>query len=182
MIDFIKNINIDFGDIFSYLISAGLQDMLLPAKIAFMAISTILVGLLIFLMSKTHYWEWLFIQDFVQFVTMRPFGAKRINRQWGKVTERLDKGSEPEYKLAIIEADDLLDSSLKRMGYAGQTLEERLGKLTSATLPNIEQIYETHRLRNNIVHDPDYRLVLEEAKKALDVYSQAFKDLQILGE
>lgn len=183
-LNFITNIigKIDFNAIISYLASPELQETLFPVKIAFLAISALLLAVFVFLALRTHYLEWLFLQDMVQFVTMRPFGAKKINRQWHKIEGRLETGSESEYKLAVIEADDMLDASLKRMGYAGQTLEEKLGKLTSATLPNIEQLLEAHRLRNNIVHDPDYRLSLDEVRKALDVYSQAFRDLHILSE
>lgn len=176
------NINIDFYSIISYLVSADLQNRLFAVRIAFTAIIIALLGVVIFLASKTHYLEWLFLQDVVQFVTMRPFGAKKITGQWNKITRRLEAGTEAEQKLAVIEADDMLDASLKRLGYAGQTLEEKLEKLTSATLPNMEQIHESRRLRNNIVHDPDYRLSSEEAKKALDVYAKAFRDLQILGD
>lgn len=181
MNDFVnKIINIDFGQILSYLLSLELQDKLLPVKIVFMAASAALIGLMIFLMSKTHYWEWLYLQDVGQFFTMRSFGAKKISRTWTKILGRLEKGLEPEHKLAIIEADELLDSSLKKMGYEGQTLEERLGKIPSATLPNVDQVSEVHRLRNNIVHDPNFRLTADEAKNAMDVYGQAFRNLQIL--
>ena len=174
--------NIDFNGIFSYFISSRIHETLLPFKIAFLIISGILVGIMIFITLRTHYLQWLFVQDWVQFVTMKPLGARKITRQWNKILRRLETGTEAEYKLAVIEADDMLDAALKKMGYLGQTFEERLGKLTSATLPNIEQLHEIHNLRNNIVRNPDYRLTLDEAKKATDVYGRAFRDLQILGE
>ena len=178
--------NIDFDSvisrIFLFLTSPETQVAFLPVQIAFMVVSIILLGIIIFVLSRTHYLQWLVIQDAVQFITMRPFGAKKMTRQWGKIAERLETGLETEYKLAIIEADDMMDASLKRMGYDGQTLEKKLEKLTLATLPNIQQLYEVHQLRNNVVHDPDYQLSLEEAKKALDAYNQALRDLQILSE
>lgn len=182
--DFLNIIgNIDFSATLHYLnTSPEIQRILLIAKLAFMAISFVLVGMIIFFLSRTHYLEWLFIQDAAQFFTMRPLGAYKITKQWNKIVGRLEAGSEPDYKLAVIEADDMLESSLKKMGYDGQTLEEKLGKLSSATLKNIDQLYEVHRLRNNIVHDPDYRLTLDEAKKSMDVYAQAFRNLQILAD
>jgi hypothetical protein len=64
------------------------------------------------------------------------------------------------------------------MGYAGETLGERLKNLTSATLSNIEEIKATHQVRNNIVHDPDYRLSLDDTRAALAVFEQALRDLQ----
>jgi hypothetical protein len=87
---------------------------------------------------------------------------------------------ESEYKLAVIEADSVLDDILKRMGFAGQTLGERLEKLTSASLTNIEEVREAHKTRNNIVHDPNYRLSLDEARKLISIYEKALVDLQAL--
>lgn len=172
--------SVDLKSIIAYFVSDELQEKLLFVRLAFMVVFLILIGAMIFLMAKTSYLKWLFLQDVVQFLTMRPFGAKKISKQWGKILNRLEAGTESDYKLAVIESDDMLDASLKRLGYDGATLEEKLGKLTSATLPNIKQLYELHRLRNNIVHDPDYILSLDETKKALDAFTQAFRDLQIL--
>lgn len=174
--------NIDFEDILFFIISSEIQKTLLPVKIAFLAVSLILLGTLIFIISRTNYFQWLAIQDLSNFLRMGHIGAKKLTRQWNKILGRLDIANESEYKLAVIEADDMLDSSLKKMGYDGQTLEEKLGKLTSAVAPNIEQLHEVHRLRDHIVHDPDYRLDLNEAKKALGIYGEAFKNLQILAE
>jgi len=173
-------LNIDFNTIISFLTSVEIQEKLFPVKVAFLAVSGIFLAIIIFVLLTTHYLQWLFLQDFWEFLTFRPFGAKRITRRWKKILKRLETETESEYKLAVIEADNMLDTSLKRMGYLGQNLEERLDKLTSATLPNIEEVREAHQVRNNIVHDPDYRLSLDEARKTLDIYDQAFRSLQIL--
>ena len=170
----------NFNDIIAFLTSLEVQADLVSVKIAFLVIAGFLVVMIIFILLNSHYLQWLFVQDYFEFFTFRQFGIRRINRIWRKINKRLDTGLESEYKLAIIEADDMLNTSLKRMGYAGQTLEERLQKMTSAILPNIDQVYEAHRSRNNLVHDPDYRLTLDEARKTMDIYAKAFGDLQIL--
>jgi len=85
---------------------------------------------------------------------------------------------ESEYKLAVIEADNMVNETLKRMGYGGESLGERLEKLTAATLSNIEEIKEAHQVRNNIIHDPNYRLSLDDARKVLSIFEKAFKDLE----
>jgi len=173
--------NVDIDSIISFLTSAEVQDKLLPTKIAFLVVSAVFLGIIVFVLLRTHYLEWLFIQDLVQFFSMKTYGTKKINRQWQRVLRRLDTGLESEYKLAVLEADRMLDNSLKKMGYTGATLEERLGKLTSVTLPNIEELQQTRNVRGNILHDPDYRLELSEARKILKVYDEAFRDLQILS-
>lgn len=180
------NINLDIAygrmlsKIFTFINSPELQETLFSVKIVFLAVSAIFVVFMIIILLRTHYLQWLFVQDWVEFLTHRPFGAKRITRGWDNILKRLDTGVESEYKLAVIEADDLMDTSLRRLGYTGATLDERLQKLTSATLPNLSQVLEAHKIRNNVVHNPDYRLSLDEAKKTLGIYEEAFKDLQIL--
>ena len=174
--------NIDLWGILSYFISSDFQKTLLPVKIVFLLLTAILLGIIIFTISRTHYFQWLNFQDVRNFMRVGSIGAKKITKQWNKILGRLEVASESEYKLAVIEADDMLDSSLKKMGYDAQTFEGKLDKLTPTLLPNVQQLREVHRLRDSIVHDPDYRFTADEAKKALDTYGQAFRDLQILAE
>ena len=171
---------INIESIISFLISPEIQQKIFVVKVAFIAVGAILLIAIIVLILRTHYYQWLFMQDFWEFFTFRPFGAKKITKIWNKIVNRLSTGSESESKMAIIEADDLLDSSLKRLGFFGQTLEEKLSKLSSATVGNLDDIYAAHKVRNNIVHNPDYKLSPEEAKTAIEAYQRAFNSLQIL--
>ena len=143
-----------------------------------LVISLFFVVAIIFFILRTTWLRRLIIWDLQEILTFRPHGLKKIAKQWARITNRLETGLEGEYKLAVIEADSMLDDILKRMGYGGETLGDRLKLLTSATLPNIDQVWEVHKIRNNIVHDPDYRLPLDQAKKVLAIYEQAFRDLQ----
>lgn len=174
------SVNINFETIVSFLLSPEIQQRLLWVKFGFLLAALILSIAIIILILKTHYFQWLFVQDFWEFITYRPYGAKRITKIWNKITNRINTGLEAESKMAVIEADDLLDASLKRMGFAGQTLEEKLSKLTSATIENLDEVYAAHKVRNNIVHNPDYRLSQDEAKSVLGAYQRAFNSLQIL--
>ncbi len=161
-----------------YITSPSFNGWILILKTILIVFSLLfLTGIVLFL-SRSSWLKIIFLFDIFEFFTYRPFGVKKIIKAWNKIMARLETGLESEYKLAIIEADSMLDDTLKRMGYGGETLGERLGKLTSATLPNIEEVKKAHQTRNNIIHDPDYRLSLDEAKKVLAIYEQAFKDLQ----
>ena len=46
--------------------------------------------------------------------------------EWNKIEELASYGKEMNLKLAIIEADKLLDSVLKKMYFPGKTMAERL--------------------------------------------------------
>ncbi|MFH1780546.1 MAG: hypothetical protein ABH841_00835 [Candidatus Nealsonbacteria bacterium] len=174
------SININLNTVISFLTSSEIQQKIFWIKVGFLSIGLILSTAIIILMLKTHYIQWLYLQDFWEFFTFRPFGAKRITKIWNKIMARLNTGMESELKMAVIEADDLLDASLKRLGFTGQTLEEKLNKLTSATINNLDNVYAAHKLRNNIVHNPDYRLTQDETRTALEAYQGAFNSLQIL--
>ena len=66
------------------------------------------------------------------------------------------------------------------MGYEGESLGERLDQLSIDILPNLQAVWEAHRTRNNIVHDPDYRLTFNKAHQVMDAFEQAFRYLEIL--
>jgi len=153
---------------------------LIVLKITFFFFSSILFAFLIFLVLKTKYIRFRWLENLFEFFTYKPYGTKRILKQWKKTKARLESGLESEYKLAVIEADSALDSILKALGYLGDTLEEKLGKINTGIIANLEEIKEVHKIRDNIVHDPDYHLSLEEAKKVISVYEKAFIDLGAL--
>jgi hypothetical protein len=162
----------------NFITSPQLQAALLPLKIIFIAVSLAMLAFIIFFVLKTNWLRFAFLQNAVEFLSYRPYGLRKITKSWAKILARLETASEQEYKLAVIEADSMLEDILKRMGYPGSNLEEILGNLTSATLPNIDEIFQAHRLRNNIVHDPNFHLSLDQARKTLQVYEKAFDSLQ----
>jgi len=167
-------------ELISFFLSPPLGGWLLVVKILFMVLTfLLLVGIVAFLLIST-WLRFILIYDAFEFFTFRPYGVRKIEKIWRKITGRLDTGFESEYKLAVIEADSMLDDILKRMEFGGETLGERLEKITSATISNIEEIKKVHQTRNNIIHDPDYRLSLDEAKKAMAVYEKAFQDLEAI--
>jgi len=166
------------NNLISFLVYPPEINWLFTIKAAFIIASIALVVAIIFCHMRCSYLKFLLYMDASEILTFRPFGLKRMEKDWNRVKARMDTGLESEYKLAIIEADNMMDSVLKRMGYGGENLGERLGNLTSATLPNIEEIKEVHQIRNNIVRDPSYTVTLDDARKIMDAYEKGFQDLQ----
>lgn len=167
-------------DYFSFINTPLAHTVILVLKIIFIAASAGMLGFIIWAFIKTSYVKKLFFWDFEEFFTTQPYGAKKIYGQWQKIKLRLTTGMESEYKLAVIEADSMLDDILKNMGFTGDTLGDRLASLTNETLPSINAVLESHKVRNNIVHNPDFQLTLNDAKKALEVFETALTDLRVL--
>ena len=137
-----------------------------------------LIGIII-LISKASWLKYRFLENFVEFFVYRPFGVKKTFKEWAKINKRLEAGQEADYKLAIIEADSLLNDILAKMGYGGEIIGDRLKQLDSAVLPNINQVWEAHKIRNNVVHDPDYQLSLSQTTKVLSIYEESLRHLEM---
>jgi len=167
-------------NIIPFITSPTFSGFLLILKISFIVFALVCLAGIIYFVAKSSWLKYRLVQDLVEFFTYRAYGVRKIVKQWVKIKGRLETGLESEYKLAVIEADSLLDEILKRMGYGGETLGEKLKNITSVILPNLEQIWQAHKIRNNIIHDPDYRLNLDEAKRSIAIYEKALTDLDAL--
>ena len=164
------------NNILSFIIS---PTFIFYLKIAFIVIGALFLLSIIFLLLKNSWLKRRFLEDWTEFFIYRPFGVKKTFKQWAKVLKRLETGKEADYKLAVIEADGLLNDILKKMGYKGETMAKILEQLDSTVLPDIEQIWEVHKIRNKVVHDPDYELSLEQARKVLGIYEKSFRTLEM---
>jgi hypothetical protein len=167
-------------NLMSFFIYPPESEWLLIVKIVFIVSFLFIIGFIIFALVKSSWLKFLILYDASEFLSFRPFGARKIEKDWRKIIIRLNTGLESEYKLAVIEADNMLNDTLKKMGYKGESPGERLEKLTSATLSNIEEVSAAHKVRNNIIHDPNFKLSLDEARKKLDIFEKAFRDLDAL--
>lgn len=169
----------EIDNIISFLISPQIEGGLLVVKIIFILFSLFFLGGTILFLLNTSWLRKIILQDLVEVLTYKPYWLGEVTKRWKKTIKRLDKGLESEYKLAVIEADSVLNDALVQMGYAGSTLGERLEKITPETLDNIEDVWRAHKIRNNLLHDPDYKLTLEETKRVLAIFEEALKDLEV---
>lgn len=167
-------------EIIQFILYPEITGWLLILKIIFLAISSIFLGFIIWALLNTDWLKRLILWDLKEFLTYRPYLMRKYVKEWKKIKKRLTTGLESEAKLAIIEADSLLNETLKNMGYPGKSLGERLDELTPDILSNLGEVREAHKIYSDIIHDPTYRLNLDQAERALSIYEKALSDLQAL--
>lgn len=165
-------------DIVSFILSPPSGGWVLFFKIIALVLSLIFSAGILFFLFKSDWLKKIILEDLIEVLTYQPYQERKRKKAWAKIVRRLGAGIESEYKLAVIEADELLNKTLKEMGWSGKNLEDRLKQLTPATVANLDLLKKAHQVRNNIIQDPDYKLSLGEAKRTLDIYEQALKDLQ----
>ena len=84
-----------------------------------------------------------------------------------------------DWKLAIIEADIILDDALKRAGYGGASLGERLRSISPAQLRSLDDAWQVHKVRNDIAHNADFVLTRRVAEDTIKLYRRVFEELGI---
>ncbi|MFA6603406.1 MAG: hypothetical protein WCT10_01035 [Patescibacteria group bacterium] len=99
-----------------------------------------------------------------------------MRRRWREIVVLLKAPGEVSHKLAIIEADKLLDQALKSLAMPGETLGERL-KFVCYKHPELKEVWWAHRIRNQLVHEATYHLDGGLAYKAVKQYGRALRRL-----
>lgn len=95
---------------------------------------------------------------------------------WEKINAKLNSVNPNDWKIAVIEADKMLDSALKAAKVAGATMGDRLKNMVSGDVGGkLEEIWEAHKVRNSLVHNPEYELSSDEARKTVRALEEASK-------
>ena len=76
--------------------------------------------------------------------------------------------------MSVLHADKLLDQALKDKGVAGNTMGERM-KVTKWS--NVNAVWASHKLRNQLAHEPDAKVDYTTARRALAGFKQGLKDI-----
>ena len=166
-------------ELLSKINASELQTYFIWIKIPFLLVIAFLIVIIIIGITRTPYLRLSVAGDMVELLTYRPYGFPKMRRRWQRVMKRLDTGNESEYKLAIIEADGLLDDMLKKMRLPGETVDDRILRITPLMIANVDELKGAHQVRNSIVYDPDYRLSAREARRVLLVYQRTFEELDL---
>lgn len=100
-----------------------------------------------------------------------------LNEKWAKVQTHINSNNPSDWRLAILEADIMLDEMLDKLGYQGDSLGEKLKSVDRSEFLTIDQAWEAHKIRNRIAHEgADFKLNEREAKTAIDLYRKVFEE------
>lgn len=144
-------------------------------SIAEIAIYALIGGIILFFLV----WIINLLRRFLRRPELEGLDRQGIKTRWEEVESMLGKGSEMTDKVAILEADKLLDHALKAMSMPGTTLGERL-KVATYKFPNLHRVWWSHKLRNQLVHEASFSVSHRTAKSAINGFEKALKELGVL--
>jgi flagellar basal body-associated protein FliL len=103
------------------------------------------------------------------------------NEMWNNILRHLLSSNQGDWKLAILEADELLDHLLGQLGFKGESLGEKLKTVDRVKFPNLNGAWEVHLVRNRIAHEGSlFELGEYEAKRLIAIYEQIFRDFNYI--
>lgn len=112
-------------------------------------------------------------QQYTQIMHYRNIAREK----WEKILDRIKDDDERDLGMAIIKADSLLDEILMRHGCKGGDMGERLKNLNPADFKDLNDIWEAHKIRNRLSHEPDFHLQPKESRRVISIYHNAIEEI-----
>lgn len=102
-------------------------------------------------------------------------------KRWEQVMAHLNSDRESDWRLAVLEADVLLDEMLTNMRYHGDSLGEKLKSVEKSDFVTLDQAWEAHAVRNKIAHEgASFTLTEREARRVIKLYEEVFKEFHYI--
>lgn len=103
------------------------------------------------------------------------------NERWEHVKNLSRSDNPSDWRLAILEADVMLEELLKSSGYHGESVGEMLKSVEKSDFLTIEDAWEAHRVRNRIAHDgASYLLNEREVRHNVSLFENVFKEFKVI--
>ncbi len=125
-------------------------------------------------------WFSLRVDRFRDVVLKTDLSKDLSRRSWKSIQDHFYRGTENDIKMAVIEADKLLEEALRHSGVRGITLGDRLKNIKPSQYPHLDDVWQAHRLRNQIVHEPTFKLKRDAAERALKIYEEVLGAFHLL--
>lgn len=102
-----------------------------------------------------------------------------VSRKWQEIEALMQQQKPSSYKVAILDADKLVDYVLKTKVGTDGNMGERLKKSQKlfSSYQNYNNLWEAHKMRNRVAHEADHELHFAEAKKNIGYFKKALRDL-----
>ena len=107
--------------------------------------------------------------------------AESKNEKWEKVIKYANSSNASDWRLAVIEADVMLEELLHTLGHKEESVGEMLKSVDKNEFLTIEDAWEAHKVRNAIAHSGgDFQLNEHETKRVVALFEKVFKEFQVI--
>ncbi|OGC62639.1 hypothetical protein A3J33_01765 [candidate division WWE3 bacterium RIFCSPLOWO2_02_FULL_53_10] len=108
---------------------------------------------------------------------LKPFDKNKIQNDWVRIEQLVQTAQPSAFKEAVIAADKLLDYALMQVS-SGEAMGERLKNAYQSFPRDIYQgLWDAHKMRNALVHDPNFDLSVLMAREVIEKFKRGFQSL-----
>ena len=108
-------------------------------------------------------------------------GNRSKNTRWESIQQHISENSPESWRIAIIEADILLDETLKESGYSGQSIGEMLKTANTHSFKTVQDAWDAHKVRNQIAHaGSDFILTKKIAQETIMQFERVFREFGVI--
>jgi hypothetical protein len=106
---------------------------------------------------------------------------RSTNPRWHYILTLIESPNESDWRVAIIEADSMLEESLKEKGLSGNTVSELLEGAKESGYRSIQDAWDAHIVRNQIAHQgSDFPISQIEGRRVIKMFQNFFEELRIV--
>lgn len=107
--------------------------------------------------------------------------TKKRTREWAEIVMALKSASVSDWKIAVLEADSLLEELFETLPYLGDNLGERLKNTPRGAIGTLEDAWAAHKLRNRIAHEgASFTMTKSEFVDALAQFERVFREFNYI--
>lgn len=106
---------------------------------------------------------------------------KNANPRWHYILTLIESPNDSDWRVAIIEADSMMEENLKGRGLSGTTVSELLEGAKGSGYRSIQDAWDAHLVRNQIAHEGlDFPISQVEGRRVIKMYQNFFEELGIV--
>ena len=106
---------------------------------------------------------------------------RNTNPKWQYILTLIESPNESDWRVAIIEADSLMEEALKKSGLSGETVSDLLEGAKESGYQSIQNAWDAHLVRNQIAHEgSNFPISQVEGRRVIKMYQNFFEELRVI--
>lgn len=103
--------------------------------------------------------------------------SQEKNTRWEKILLLTNSENPSDRRMAIIEADVMLEELLGALGYKGDSMGDILKSIDKNQFSSIDAAWEAHKVRNTLVHSgSNFEITERETKRVIALFEKVFRE------
>ena len=110
-----------------------------------------------------------------------PSGDHPGRDKWQKILEHMASDNPNDNRLAILEADIILEELLDHLGYQGITIGDKLKSAEGTAFKTLQSAWEAHKIRNAIAHEgSEFEIPERESRRIIGLFESVFREFDYI--